>query len=202
MSFVEMIVAIGIFSLCLAGFSVFIIKIWKANAYIYETGQDTYIASRCVNLITDDMRKTAQAENGDYSLKLASDFDLTAFIDIDDDGKTEKVHYFLDQDTDELKKGVSEPSGSNPPAYSDGDDSVETLASHVVNESDDPAFSYFGRDYLSDQTPFEVPVSSAEIVSIRLVKVKLLVDIRPYHSPDHVVIESFAQLRNLKDYEQ
>src|SRR4030042_4860764 len=202
MSLVEMIAAIAILSLCMAGFSLFIIKIWKTNAYIYETGQDTYVASRSVNLISDDMRKTAQAENGDYPILLASDFDLTAFIDIDNDGKTEKVHYFLDQDGDELQKEISEPSGSNPPTYSEEDDSVEILASHVVNHPGDPVFSYFGRNYLSDQTPFEVPVSSGEIVNIRLVKGKLLVDIRPYHSPDHVAIESFAQLRNLKDYEQ
>ena len=147
MSLAEMIVAIGIFFFCLTGFSIFYIKIWKANAYIYETGQDTYVASRSVKLITDDMRNDGPGREWRLSVEAASDFELTAYIDIDDDGRTEKVHYFLDLDTDELKKGISEPSGSNPPAYSDGDDTVETLASHVVNESDDPAFSYFGRDY-------------------------------------------------------
>jgi hypothetical protein len=79
---------------------------------------------------------------------------------------------------------------------------VEVLASHVVNGSEDPVFSYFGRNYFSDETPFDTPVEAGEISSIRLVKVNLLVDVRPYHSPDHVTIESFVQLRNLKDHEQ
>jgi hypothetical protein len=112
------------------------------------------------------------------------------------------VHYFLDDNSQEIKKGIAEPSGDNPPTYPSGDDSVEVLASHIVNDSGDPIFSYFGRNYFSDQTPFTTHVSFGEILNIRLVKVKLLVDIRPYHSPDHVAIESFAQLRNLKDHEQ
>jgi hypothetical protein len=202
MSLIEMVVAIAIFIFCLTGFSFFYVKIWKANSYIYEAGQDTYVASRSVNLTADEIKMAAQAENGDYPIKSASDFEFTVYVDDDEDGKTEKIHYFLDLDTDILKKGISEPTSDNPPSYSEEDDSVETITSHVVNEADDPVFSYFGRNFFSDDTPFDSPVSSEDIMLIKLVKVKLLVDVRPYHSPDHVAVESFAQLRNLKDYEQ
>lgn len=198
MSLIEVIVAIGIFSLGIAGFSALFVKSWQTNAYIYETGQDSFIASRSVSLVVKDLRRAKQAENGDYLIKSASDFDLIVFIDIDNDNDAEKVHYFLDQNADELKRGISQPSSSNPPTYSFGDDLTEVLASHIVNGLDDPLFSYFSNNYMSDQTPFNVPVDSGELINIRLVKVKLSVDVKPYHSPDHVAIESFAQLRNIR----
>lgn len=201
MSLVEMIVAIGIFSLGITGFSVLFVNSWKSHSYIYETGQDSFIASRAVNLVVSDLRRIKQAENGDYPIQSASDFDLTVYVDIDNDNQAEKVHYFLDQDSNLLRMGISQPSSSNPPQYSSGDDSITTIASHIVNNSSTPVFSYFGSNYFSDSIPFGVPVSTNDINNIRLVKVKLLVDIRPYHSPDHITIESFAQLRNLKDYE-
>jgi len=202
MSLIEMIVAIAIFSLGISGFSLLFIKSWKTNAYIYEAGQDSFIASRAVNSLVNNLRRIKQAENGDYPIKSASDFDLVAYMDIDDDNKAEKIHYYLNQDSDELRLGVSQPSASNPPVYASGDDVVSVLAMHVVNSADQPIFSYFSNNYLSDNTPFEVPVGSENINNIKIIKANILVDIRPYNSPDHITIESFAQLRNLKDYEE
>lgn len=197
MSLVEMMVAIGIFSLGISGFSILFAKSWQMNSYIYETGQDSFIASRAVDLVVNDLRKISQGENGDYAIKSASEFDLVVYIDIDDDNRSEKVHYFLDQNSDQLKMGVSQPTG-NPTTYSSGDDSVSILSSHIVNDSSRPVFSYFGNNYITDQTPFNVPISSQQINLIRLIKVDLWVDIRPYQSPDHITVESFAQLRNLR----
>lgn len=197
LSFVEMIIAIGIFTMGILGFSLLFSKSWQMNSYIYETGQDSFVASRAVGNLVNDLRRARQADNGDYLIKSASDMDLVLYIDIDNDGATEKVHYFLDEDADELEMGVTEPSGTNPVTYASADGTVSILASHVVNDSDHPVFSYFGNNYFSDNTPFSVPVSSDEIADIRMIKASLWVDIRPYHSPDHITVESFAQLRNI-----
>lgn len=197
LSFVEMIIAIGIFTMGILGFSLLFSKSWQMNSYIYETGQDSFVASRAVGNLVNDLRRARQADNGDYLIKSASDMDLVLYIDIDNDGATEKVHYFLDEDEDELEMGVTEPFGTNPVTYSSSDDTVSVLASHVVNDSEHPIFSYFGNNYFSDSTPFSVPVNTDEIADIRMVKVSLWVDIRPYQSPDHITIESFAQLRNI-----
>lgn len=202
LSLVEMLIVIAIMSFSMIGISIFLSNIWKTNAYIYETGQDSTIASRSVNLIAGDLRKIRQADNGDYPIQSADSFGLTVFVDIDGDDITEKVHYFLNQNTDQLNRGISKPSSDNPPVYPSGDDTTEVLAYHVVNDSGEPPFSYFGRNYFSDQNPFGTPVDAGEISDIRLIKINLLVDVRPYHSPDHVTIESFVQLRNLKDHEQ
>lgn len=202
MSLVEVMVAIGIFSIGILGFSLLLVSSWKSYSFIYETGQDSFVASRAVNLVVNDLRKIRQADNGDYPIKSASEFDLVVYVDIDNDGETEKVHYFLDQDNNLLRMGISEPSSDTPPEYSSGDDSVQTLASHVVNDSDKPAFSYFGSNYFNDAVPFTVPVASGKLSNIRIIRVELLIDIRPYNSPDHVSIQSISQLRNLKDYEE
>lgn len=199
LSLVEMIVAIGIVSMAAVGFSLLFTKSWQMNSYIFETGQDSFAASRAVGTLVNDLRRARQADNGDYLIKSASDMDLVVYIDIDNDNVTEKVHYYLDEDEDILRMGISNPSGSGSSiTYPSGDDAVSILASHVVNDSAHPIFSYFGNNYFSNNTPFGVPVSSAEIVNIRIIKSSLWVDIRPYHSPDHITIESFAQLRNLR----
>ena len=198
MSLMEMIVAIGIMSIAMAGFSVLFVKSWQMNSYIFETGQDSFIASRAVRILVDDLRRARQADNGDYLISSASDMDLVIYIDIDNDNVTEKVHYYLDGSEDELNVGISNPSGSGSSiTYPSGDDAVSTLAAHVVNDSEHPVFSYFGNNYFSDNTPFGTPVSSGEIVNIRIIKTSLWVDIRPYQSPDHITVESFAQLRNI-----
>lgn len=199
LTFVETIVAIGIISLAVTGFSLLFVKSWKMNSYIFETGQDSFIASRAVGTLVDDLRRARQADNGDYLIKSASDMDLVLYVDIDNDNVTEKVHYYLDQDEDELMMGISNPSGSGSSVtYPSGDDSVSVLAGHVVNDSGHPVFSYFGNNYFLNNTPFSVPVSSGEIVNIRIIKTSLWVDIRPYQSPDHITVESFAQLRNIR----
>lgn len=202
MSLVEVIVAIGIFSMGMAGFSMLFLNSWESNSYIYEMGEDSFIASKASSSLAEDIRRIEQADNGDYPIKSAAAFDLVVYIDVDKDGKTEKVHYFLNQDSNELRRGISEPSGSAPPTYSSGDDSVATIAYHIINDSDNPVFSYFGNNYFSDSTPFSDPVGLDKINSIRLIKVNLLVDVRPYNAPDHVEIEALAQIRNLKDYEE
>jgi len=199
MGLVEMLIAIAIFTMGIGGFSILFQRSWQTNSYIYETGQDVFLASRAVNLIVSDLRRAKQADNGDYLFKSGDDFDLIIYIDIDKDGDVEKVHYYLELDDDQLIRGVSEPSSDNPPTYSSGDDSTTVLASHIVNSSSQPVFSYYSNNYLSDSNPFETPIDYEDIDNIRLIKVHLWADTRPYHSPDYTNIESFAQIRNLID---
>jgi prepilin-type N-terminal cleavage/methylation domain-containing protein len=197
LTLVEMIIAIAIMAMVSTGMSIFFIRSWKTNAYIYETGQDSFIASRLVNTTVDNLRRIRSADNGDYPIYSASEFDLVVYMDIDNDNDAEKVHYFLDQDTDEFRIGISEPSASNPPTYSSGDDSVSILSRHVLNDATTPIFSYFSNNYLADPTPFSAPVNSSEIINIKMIKINVWIDIRPYTSPDFINIESFAKLRNI-----
>lgn len=194
----EMLIAIGIFTIGMAGFTVLFARSWITNHFILEEGQASLVASRAVEGLVSDLRRIRQADSGEYPILSCDDFDLVVFIDIDGDDVTEKVHYFIDDE--ELKRGISNPSGV-PPVYPDEDEEVETLTNYVYNSGIQPAFYYYNHEYPGDaeHNPMDTPV--ADIEDVRLVKIHLLINIDPGRTPENVNIESFAELRNLNDYQ-
>ncbi len=112
----------------------------------------------------------------------------------------EKVHYFLDLATDQLKLGVSDPLATTPVTYPGGDSTVSVVANYVVNENSNPVFFYYNGDYPSDiiNNPLTTP---ATVGMVRMIHVHLFVNINPVHAPDNINIESFVDLRNLNTYE-
>lgn len=200
MTLLEVVVAIAIAFIAMEGFTLLFLKTWDTNKFIIEEGLASAAASRATNKIVIQLRGVQQADNGDYPLESADDFDLEFYADVDDDGVVEKVHYYLDQVNDQLKFGVSNPSATNPVTYPAGDSEVTTVTSFVVNESDNPIFYYYNDDYPGDTTnnPLNTPAS---VGNIQMVRVKLLINIDPVHAPNNVNIESFVDLRNLHDYE-
>lgn len=192
----EVMVAIAIMLIAMEGFTLLFLKSWDTNKFILEEGMASAAASRATGKIVSQLRSVRQADNGDYPIESADDFDFKAYLDIDKDGVTERVHYFLDQATDELKVGVTDPVAGTPVSYPAADDTVSVLANYVVNESTNPVFYYFNQNYPGDtvNNPIATP---AAIDQIRLVQVHLFVNIDPVHAPDNINIESFADLRNL-----
>lgn len=198
MSLLEALIAIGIFTMGIAGFTVFFAKTWSSNKFILEEGQASMLASRSVEQIVKDLRRVRQPESGEYPIKSCSDFVLVVFIDIDKDGVTEKVHYYAENQ--QLKRGISKPSGT-PPVYPSEDQQVAVLANYIINTSSQPVFYFYNNNYPGDaaHNPINTPVNDIE--DVRLIKVHLLVNIDPAHAPDNINIESFAELRNLNDYQ-
>lgn len=198
MSLVEVIMAIGIFVIGIAGFTALFASSWRSNSFVLEEGEASFKASRAVNSIIKDLRKVRQADNGAYPVQSGDGFNLTVFIDIDNDGVTERVHYFLDQANDLIKRGVTEPSVS-PATYPSGDQTVTTVMDYVINSDAQPIFYYYNKNYPGDlaNNPLATPVSVGEV---RLVKVHLMVNINPLKAPDNINIESFAELRNINSY--
>ena len=199
MTLVEMLVAIAIVLISMEGFTLLFLKTWDTNKFIIEEGLASAAASHATNKIVIQLRGVQQADNGEYPIKSGGDFDLVFYSDIDDDGAVEKVHYFLDLVTDQLKVGVSNPIATNPVTYPAGDDTVSVVTNYVVNEAADPVFYFYNENYPSDtvNNPLATPVV---ISTVRMIRVKLYVNINPVHAPDNIYIESFVDLRNLNDY--
>lgn len=201
MTLVEMLMAIAVMGIVLQGFSYLFLRSWDTNKFIMEEGLASTSAQRATNQILIQLRGVKQADNGAYPIVSGDDFDLTIYADIDSDGSTERVHYFLDLPNDQMKRGVTEPDTSTlPVSYPSGDQVVDVLANYVVNESDNPVFYYYNDDYPGDTTnnPLGTPIS---VGGVQLIRVKLLVNIDPVHAPNNVNIESFVDLRNLHNYE-
>ncbi len=197
---IEVVIAIGIASIVMGGFTMLFSRTWDINKFILEEGMASAVASRATNKIIIQLRAAQQADNGDYPLASASDFSLTFYSDVDNDGAVEKVHYFLDDAHDQLKIGVSNPLATNPVTYPASDDAVAVVANYVVNTAGNPIFYYYNNNYPGDQAnnPLATP---ANVGNIEMIQIHLYVNINPVHAPDNINIESFVDLRNLHKYD-
>lgn len=197
MSLVEMLMAIFILLIGLEGVSLLFVNSWKMNRFVLETGNASLMASRTVETIVRDIRRSRQADNGDYPVESGGDNDVQVYIDIDGDSVTERVHYYLLDGS--IYRGVTEPNATLPVTYPNGDQTVTLLAEYISNTPADPVFSYYNEDYPSDvvNNPLVTPVS---VQDVRLIRVHLLVNIDPVRAPNNINVESFAELRNLNNY--
>lgn len=200
MTLVEVLVAIAIMLITTQGFAFLLSRSLDMNKFILEEGIASANASHVVNKTVRELRKIRQSDNGSYPIVSGSDFDLKVYIDIDGDGATERVHYFLDQPNDLFKIGVTNPQGTTPVSYPVADDTVITLAKYITNTATDPIFYYYNQNYPGDtvNNPIATPVATG---NVRLVRVHFMVNIDPIHAPNNINVESFADLRNLEVYE-
>ncbi|NTW15633.1 MAG: hypothetical protein HGA38_04700 [Candidatus Moranbacteria bacterium] len=197
MTLVEALVAISVMTVAMAGFSLLFVRAYRSNAFILETGAASAAASRGVDRLISNLRKIRQGDDGSYPIVSGSGSDLKVFLDIDDDGKTERVHYYLQNGA--LRQGVTEPSATQPVTYPSSDQVVTTVASNVANATDEPVFSYYNDDYPGDtvNNPLATPIAVEEA---RLVRVRLIININPNRAPEETNVESIAEFRNLNEY--
>lgn len=198
MTLIEALLAIFIATLAMEGFTLLFLRSWEQNAFILETGITAAANGRAVDRIVVDLRRASQAANGDYPVESADANNVVFYADTDSNGTVERVHYYLENGT--IKKGVREPStGSIPVTYAAGDATVTTVATAIVNTASDPVFEYYNQDYPADTTnnPLSTP---AAVQDVRLIKVRLYMNIDPLQAPDYINLQSFAELRNLNDY--
>lgn len=199
LTLVEMLVAIFIMSAGMLGFSLLFSSSWKSNKFILETGTTAVRVNRASSEIINNLRKVRQADNGDYPIESGDDFDIQVYLDIDNDGVTERVHYWLDTVNDWLMLGIREPSSAVPPSYASGDGTTRILAEYIVNEAAQPVFYYYNENYPGDTVNNPIPTPIA-IENVRLVRILLRMNIDPIKAPNNINVESFVDLRNLESY--
>jgi prepilin-type N-terminal cleavage/methylation domain-containing protein len=90
----------------------------------------------------------------------------------------------------ELKKGVIEPVGE-PATYPADQEQLSIVTSYVRNVP--PIFRYY------DENGNELTQLPAKLEDTKLMRIFLVVNIDPNRPPDEFQLESFVQLRNLKD---
>jgi prepilin-type N-terminal cleavage/methylation domain-containing protein len=206
MTLIEMLVAVSILTLGMAGFTMLGSKTWKFNSFILESGNATNKATKAMNDTIKNLRKVRQADDGSYPIKAVSSTSLTVYIDDDDDNVTERVHYYLDDNADTFIKGVAKPSGSplKYPENSSGipiytNDQITIISNYVVNTTSQPVFEYYDGNYPIVISNNPIPVASLNTSDVKLVKVRLWVNIKPLTAPDNINLESFVEFRNLNE---
>jgi len=197
MTLIEALLAISIFTMGIAGFSLLFVKSWGINSYTYEMGQSSMAVYQGVSSMGVYLREVRQGDNGSYPIKSASDNDLVVYSDFDKDGITERLHFY--KNGNQIIMGYRKPSGGFPKTYADGDQETRVMANSIVNEANVPIFYYYNKNYPGDQANNPVP-TPANVANIRLVKIYLKINIDPNRAPDNIETSSFIELRNLNDY--
>ena len=199
MTLIEALIAISIFTIGIAGFSLLFIKAWQSNSYTFEMGRSSFALSQGVNEIVGYLRKARQGDDGSYPVKSAASNDLVVFSDYDKDGITERIHFY--KNGSQIMMGWRKPTGSLPKTYAAGDQETKIISSSIVNASNEPIFYYYNKDYPGDSAnnPVSPPINVADV---RLVEIFLKININPNRAPDSVQLRSFAELRNLNDYDR
>lgn len=190
----EIIFAISIFVLATTIVTTYIISGYKTNRFANEQNDAIEHAQRGIETMVKEVREASPAENGDYPLAEADTQSFAFYSDIDLDQETEKVRYFLDDSN--LKKGVIEPTGF-PATYPSENENVTILSQYVRNDTN-PIFYYYNEDWPSDtvNNPLSTPASPNEV---KLIRLYLEININPAIAPAPFILESYVQVRNLKD---
>jgi prepilin-type N-terminal cleavage/methylation domain-containing protein len=190
---VELLVSIGILSLLIVTATTFQKDIFSLNFSLQSSLNAQLDARHVVKIIVTELRKTSPSELGAYPIALASSTGITFYSDVDNNGQTDQVRYFLSGKT--IKKGVTAPSG-NPLSYNMANEKLSTIINDYVASSTLPLFQYHTATYAGTGAPLSVPI---DIPSVRLVTVNVIIDRDPGKSPVPLIVMSSVSLRNLKD---
>lgn len=165
------------------------LRSWTQNRDQVEAQETARTALARVSKL---IREAQPADNGSYTIAAASDQSLTFYADADNDGANEQVRIFL-QGT-QLKMGVIKPSGS-PVTYPAGNETLQVLANNV-RDGGNPIFTYFDGNFTGTEPALTSPIA---IQNVRLVHVKMTVDVDTAKAPVALELETNMAFRNLKD---
>jgi len=178
---IEILVAMFVCSIIVLIFNQFLLSGFKATTF--NTEQETAIenARNSLNTMMQEIRGANSSDKGDYAISQISTNTFVFYNDINKDGKTEKIKYYLDGTN--LNKAITSPGTDNN--YT-GSATTSTLAQYVNNKGD-AIFRYY--DNTSSET--------ATINRIKLISINLKINVTPSRAPDDYTLQTDVTFRNL-----
>jgi prepilin-type N-terminal cleavage/methylation domain-containing protein len=151
-------------------------------------------ANSAVSQFTRELRTARKADTGSFPLESGNDNDITFYSDIDFDGKSEKVSYYLDG-TDLIKSTI-EPTGV-PVTYPISSAKTKIISENIRNNGT-PLFTYYNGDWPDDTTnnPLATPI---DLLQAKIVKIYIRVNTQADSPTSDYVLESSAQIRMVKN---
>ncbi len=92
---IETLVTIFVFSLAMGAVSGFVLMAYRTQIYTWQQSMAIDEARRGIETMVKEIRKARQGDDGSYPIEKADDKEFIFYSDIDGDGKTERVRYFL-----------------------------------------------------------------------------------------------------------
>lgn len=190
---VELMIVIGITALLSVIVGAFSRDVFFIKGYVTESYTSEQESTKIIRPIITELRSARPSMTGAYAIEQAGTSSLTFFSDVDLDGTTERVRYFLDNGT--LKRGVIK-STTTPATYLTSQEKFTNLIQAVRNSSSTPIFQYYNSSYTGSSSSLTLPIS---ILDVRLVKVNIISDIDVNKAPYQQVITTQVSIRNFKD---
>lgn len=188
----EVLVAMSIFVVLSAGAIALFLNSFHAQDTVWkELGlQDE--GRVVLSHMTASIRKAEESNIGSYPVKSASGTEFVFYANIDGDPLKERIHFFRDGDM--LVRGVTKPAGE-PFVYSEADETTSTLIHHIVNEPNDPVFSYYDESYSGSGSALPSPIAPT---SVHLVRIHLVLDNDQNAPPAPLTMNTVTEIRNVK----
>lgn len=102
---IETLTTIFIFGLILVLLSGFVFFLYRIHGYEWEQSLAISEAKRGIETMVKEIREAREGENGAYPIEYAGDKEFIFYSDIDNDGKSERVRYFLGKiETETIEK--------------------------------------------------------------------------------------------------
>ncbi len=189
---IETLVALGIFLFVMIELGNFARSIFNYNSIIQNSSVAEDEAKQTLEKMASEMRSMYSSDTGSYAIGDAGTSTITFYSDINNDGKRERIRYFLSGTT--LEKGITVSTGS-PLSYDSANETFSE-AIHNVNNSQSPIFEYFDGNYDGSEPPLSQPVN---ISSVRHIKITLNIVMNNFGATSSISFSTDVTPRNLKD---
>jgi prepilin-type N-terminal cleavage/methylation domain-containing protein len=190
---VEVMVAMFIFSVITGGVAIFSAYYFKNYSFSFEENQSISIAQTSMTSLIREIREARSGDDGSWPIVYAQDNSFSFYSDVTNDGRPDKVRYFLNGTT--LQRGVIEPTAV-PVSYPVGSEKITTVAT-AVDTSAGPLFRYYNGDWPADQ--IHNPLTQADrLLQTRYITVYLRINISPNFASLPFEITSGVTIRSMK----
>ena len=92
---IETLVTIAIIALSMGAVGGFIVMAYRTYGYTWQQSRAIEEARRGIEKMVKEIREAKQGDDGSFPIEKAADKEFIFYSDIDRDGQTEKVRYFL-----------------------------------------------------------------------------------------------------------
>jgi len=176
----ELIVVIGLFILFSGAITEMMIWGNHSKDVIFEQLSKQNDGRNTIQNFLNDLRRASYSSIGAYPLELATAQEIVFYSNVDSDSWKERVHYFI-SGTTLTYNSVNE---------------VSTIVANDLNNTT-TLFLYYSQNYdgSSNTSSLSFPIN---ISQVRLIEIKLWLDLKPNVSPAPLFIEGKTALRNLK----
>jgi len=187
---IEIVISVSIIAMIVGAVGAFQSGIFKSNRIIQSGLMNQQEAKKLIRPFAQEVRGANISALGGYPIATATSLTFTFYTDLDGDGLSEKVKYYVENG--ELIKSVIEPD-TETHQYDEENSKITKVIKDIIDE---PVFYYFGDDYVgsSSSTPLASPVTPSEI---KVVKIVVKINSNESSEVEPFEVSTQVSLRNL-----